>query len=63
MSKGNVKVSYIVFNQPHEEVFDKNTTLDQLRTYMAGLCSTFLITGIQTTTKPISTVKVEDDGC
>ena len=40
------KVIYRAFDQSHVEIFHKDTPLHQIRTYLYGVCHTFIITDI-----------------
>ena len=42
----NFKVLYRAFDQSHIEIFHKDTPLHQIRTYLYGVCHTFIITDI-----------------
>lgn len=63
MPENNIRVSYLAFNQPHEEIFPANMTLSQFKSYMNAICKTFVITDIQTTSRQLADNKTEDDGC
>lgn len=63
MPEQNIRISYIAFDKPHEEIFPANMTISQLRSYMNGICHTFVITSIQPTIRTVANNKTEDDGC
>jgi hypothetical protein len=54
------KVLYRAFDQSHIEIFHKDTPLHQIRSYLYGICHTFLITDIIPTSIK-STVQEDGD--
>lgn len=53
------KVYYRAFDQSHVEVFHKDTPLHQIRSYLYGVCHTFVITDIVPTSIKS---KITEDG-
>lgn len=56
-----VKVKCIMFNSPGEEIFHKNTPIDQVMSYLKMMCSTVIITDMQYTSKEPRNILREED--
>lgn len=47
----SIKVNYMAFNQSHELIVPGNYTIADLTNYLRCICSTFIITNLNPTTK------------
>lgn len=49
-----MKVTYIAFNQPHEEIFPRTMQLSDFANHMRGICNTWVLVDIQPTSKDVT---------